>query len=81
MAVVLLLVHVGQTSDTPVPKKKKLDATEKVMEKAVSVLSSIQENTGKQKTNVTEEAEDENLAFARHISNELTKIQMQGQRP
>jgi hypothetical protein len=41
MAVVLLLVHVGQTNDTPVPKKKKLDATEKVMEKAVSVLSSI----------------------------------------
>jgi hypothetical protein len=73
MAVVLLLVHVGQTNDTPVPKKKKLDVTEKVMEKAVSVLSSIQENTGKQKTNVTEEAEDEDLAFARHISNELTK--------
>ena len=42
------------------------------MEKAVSVLSPIQENTGKQKTNVTEEAEDEYLAFARHISNELT---------
>lgn len=69
MAVVLLLVHVGQTNDTPVPKKKKLDATEKVMEKAVSVLSSIQENTGKQKTNVTEEAEDEKLLQGTYLMN------------
>ena len=40
------------------------------MEKAASALSSIPENTGKQKTNVIEEAEDEDLIFARHISNE-----------
>jgi len=74
MAVVLLLVHVVKRKIHLSQRRKKLDATEKVTEKAVSVLSSIQENTGKQKTNVTEEAEDEDLTFARHISNELKKI-------
>jgi len=73
MAVVLLLVHVVKRKIHLSQRRKKLDATEKVTEKAVSVLSSIQENTGKQKTNVTEEAEDEDLTFARHISNELKK--------
>ncbi|KAJ8319706.1 hypothetical protein KUTeg_002749 [Tegillarca granosa] len=63
----------SQSIDTPACKKKKRNATENVMHKAVSLLSSI-EQSGKQRTGTPEQAEDEDMTYAKHIANEMRKI-------
>ena len=63
----------SQTQQERPTKKRKVKASEAMMEKAVGMLSSIQERSASSQA-LALPAEDEDLVFAKHIANVIRKI-------